>query len=641
MTTTTTLLNHDKIRVLNDREKAREKISIWYGSASNYVHGLKEVIANATDEIINHFDEGTVTVTLHDDLQTITVRDTGRGIPIAGETDGIPNYELLFLTLFAGTKYDDDDKTNTGTNGVGLTVLCYTSSLLEVVSIYGGKRYFVRFEDGGRLVDLDLNGQPTDEHHGTIVTFRLDPEIYPVTIYNEEEVKDIVKRYAVSSPKVKLIFKHKDKEVEFHYDSVESYFEEVIGNTSTSPIITLPETLYEDDGEKTSVKIILATTTEPIQESYLNLTYLSEGGAFNEGIVSGVKQFANKYCKENNLFPKGVNSFSTSDIESSISFVCVALSNKVEFQNQTKLSTNKRLYKKVAQKHTMQLLEVFRTENEEGLKKFINHLLLVQKHNTQYQKVKKELKKKLSEKIDGLNRITNLVDCKKHGKDSELFIAEGASALGSIVLARDASYQAVYPLRGKILNCLKADYSTIFKNQVITDLVRVLGCGIQADKKNKDLDTFDINKLRYGKIIIATDADPDGAQIACLIITMFYRLMPALIEKGYIYIAQTPLYEVKLENDEMIYFFSEREKEEKLPKIKGKYTLARCKGLGELNPDTMAFTAMNPETRNLIKVTVDDAKRMAESLEMWMGTIVEQRKEYISENLAEYVGIME
>jgi DNA gyrase subunit B len=630
--------NNDRIRVLNDREKAREKISVWYGSRDNYYHGLKEVIANGTDEVINNFDEGVVTVELHDDLQTITVKDTGRGIPIDGKTDGVKNYELLFRTLFAGTKYETTDSTTTGTNGVGNTVLCYTSSIFYVEAYYNGYKHSLKFENGGELVQ-DLKKEKCDKNlHGTSITFKLDPEVYPITTYDKDEVKDIVKRFAVGSPKVKLFFKHKEESHEFHYGSIQDYYGEIIGNSSTSPIITSPVTLYDDEDEKNSIELIFSTTAEPIQESYLNLTYLAEGGSFNDGVISGIRQFANKYCKDNKLFPKGVTSFTMSDVESSVSFVLVALSNKGEFQNQTKLSTNKKLYKKIAQKHAVQLLEVLKVENEKGLKKLINHLLAVQKHNAQSLKAKKALKKKLTEKVDGIgNKVEKLVDCKKHGPDSELFIAEGNSALGSIVLARDAMYQAAYPLRGKILNCLKSDYTTIFKNQVITDLVKVLGCGIQTDKKNKDLENFDIKKLRFGKIIISTDADPDGHQIACLIITMFYRLMPELIKQGYVYIAQTPLYEVKLKDDNMIYFYSEKEKEEKLHTLQNVKTVARCKGLGELDAETMAETAMNPETRDLIKVTVEDAKSMIDSLETWMGIDSSNRRQYISENLHNYV----
>lgn len=634
MTTT----NNDKIRVLDDREKSREKISIFFGSKDNFVHGLKEVIANSTDEIISNFDSGEVTVYLHDDLQTITVKDTGRGIPIHGETDGIKNYELLFRTLFAGTKYDTTEATTTGTNGVGNTVLNYTSSLFYVESYYDGYKYSLKFENGGELVQ-DLKKEKCDKSlHGTTITFRLDPEVYPVITYNAEEVKEIIKRFAVGSPKVKLTFIYNGKEETFHYETIEDYYGELIGSSSTSPVVTAPEATYNDENEITKIKLVLSTTPETIQESYLNLTYLSEGGAFNDGVIAGIRLFVNKYCRNNKLFPKGVKSFTSDDIESSVSFVLVALSNKVEFKNQTKLSTDKKLYKKLAQKHVTQLLEAFEIENEKGFKKFINHLLEVQKHNAANQRAKQQLKKKLTEKTNGIgNKVEKLVDCKKHGPKSEIFIAEGNSALGSIVLARDATYQAAYPLRGKILNCLKADYPTIFRNQVITDLIKVLGCGISADKKNKDLDTFDINNLRFGKIIIATDADADGAQIACLIITMFYRLMPELLKRGFVYIAKTPLYEVKLEDDTMIYYFSESEKDEKLPKLKGKYTIARCKGLGELDAETMAKTAMNPETRNLIQVTVESAKKMAESLEVWMGNFVDGRKAFIENNLAKYV----
>ncbi|MGG1665711.1 toprim domain-containing protein, partial [Bacillus subtilis] len=585
-----------------------------------------------------NFDEGIVTLELFDDLQTVRVTDTGRGIPIDGETDGVKNYELLFRTLFASTKYETSEQTTTGTNGVGATVLNFTSLFFHIESYYDGYKHALKFENGGELVQDLTKEKISEDRHGTVITFKLDPEVYPVVTYDKDVVREIVRRFAIGSHKIKLIFIHNGEEETFHYESVEEYFEELIGSTTTSPVITAPESLYEEDGERTQIKLTFSTTTDPIQESYLNLTYLSDGGSFNDGVITGIKTFCNKYARENKLFPKGINSFTTEDIESSVSFVLVALSNKVEFKNQTKLSTDKKLYRKLAQRHTTQLLEVFQIENEKGFKKFVNHLLEVQKHNTQSQKAKQQLKKKLSEKVDGIgNKVANLVDCKKHGKDSEIFIAEGQSALGSIVLARDAVYQAAYPLRGKILNCLKADYTTIFKNQIITDLIKVLGCGIQTDKKNKDLDTFNINNLRYGKIIIATDQDSDGAQIACLIITMIYRLMPKLIEEGYVYIAQTPLYEIKLEDDSMIYFYSESEKDQKINTLKGKYTIARCKGLGELDAVTMAETAMNEETRNLIKVTVEDAENMIESLETWMGSSVDNRREYISENLYKYV----
>lgn len=628
----------EKINILDHRQQAREKISIWYGSKDNYTHGLKEVIANATDEIISNFDFGEVNVILHDDLQTITVSDNGRGINIGEETDGVKNYELLFRTLFAGTKYEENETTTTGTNGVGNTVLCYTSSLFYVESFYGGKKYSIRFEDGGEITQELKSERCNKDLHGTNITFKLDPEIYPKITYDKENVKEIVKRFSVSSSKIKLTFNYLDEKEAFFYENIKDYFSELLGNQSTSSIVHAPSTLYEDSKEQTNIELILTTTVEPIQESYLNITYLEKGGTFHDGVISGVRTFANKYCRDNKLFPKGIKSFTMSDIESSISYICVAFSNKVEFEGQTKLLTKKALYRTVAQKHTRHLLEIFEIEDKPNFKKFIDHLLAVQKHNSQMKKTKANLNKKLNEKVTGIgNRVEKLVDCNKHSKDSELFIAEGNSALGSIVLAREAENQAAYPLRGKILNCLKASYPTIFSNQVIVDLIKVLGCGISTDRANKDLDSFDIKKLRYGKIIIATDSDSDGEQIACLIITLFHRLMPDLLKEGHVYIAQTPLYEIKLENDEMIYFFSETEKDQKLPKIKGKYVIARCKGLGELDALTMSETAMNPETRNLVQVTVEDADKMIESLETWMGIAIDVRKDFISGNLYKYI----
>lgn len=630
--------NNEEIKVLTDREKSRDKISIFFGSKDNFTHGLKEVIANGTDEIINNFEDGTVTVELFDDLQTVQVTDTGRGIPIDGVTNGIKNYDLLFRTLFAGTKYDTTEKTTTGTNGVGGTVINYTSSYFLVESWYDGFHHTILFENGGELIGDLVKTQCPKSKHGTQITFRLDDEVYPNITYTAEDVEKIAKSFAVGSNKINVNFKHNGHTQTYHYSSLESYFDEFLENKGTSKQVDTAEVAFDDEGELTKIKLSFATTPEPKQESYLNLTHLSEGGSFNDGVISGFKSFLNKYCKDNKLFTKGTPALTSDDIESSLSFVLVAFSNKVEFTNQTKLSTNKNLYKKIARKHTLQTLEFLEIEDEKNLKKIVNHVLSVQKFNTASQKAKLQLKKKLTEKVDGIgNKVDKLVDCKFHGKDAEIYVAEGNSALGSIVLARDAKYQAVYALRGKFLNCLKTDYPTIFKNIVITDLIKVLGCGVTTDKRNKDLDTFDINNLRYGKIIIATDADSDGANIACLIITMIYRLMPKLIEDRYIYLAQTPLYELKLEDDSVVYYFSESEKDRELPTIKGKYNIARVKGLGELDAPTMAYTAMNSDTRKMIQITVEDTRKMVESIETWMGTNVDGRKQFISENLDKYV----
>lgn len=639
-------INNDEIRQLSQREQARDKISVWFGSADNYEHGLKEVMANATDEIINNFDNGEIYVELLDDNKTIIVRDTGRGVPISGMSNGKPNYELLFLQFFAGSKYGADGLTNgamTGTNGSGLVALNYTSLLFEVTSVYGGKKHHIKFEGGGKITE-DLSVTTTSESHGSTFKFKLDPDVYTETEFSSKQVEEIISKYAVSSPKIKIYFKHKEEEKIYHYESIKDYFEELIENTATSPIKHANMVDFdESDGEKTSIELILSTATEARQEAFLNLTYLPEGGAINEGVINGIKLYVNKYCRTNNLFPKKVNSFSDTDIEESVSFVAIMLSNRVEFSNQTKFSTQKRLYKEVAKKRVSQVLEVMEIEDKKGFDDIVKHLLLVQKDNTSNQKQKEKLKKKLTEKVDNMsNNIEKFVDCKIHGEEAELYLAEGDSAHGSVVLARDGRFQASLPMGGKFLNVAKASgLDAITNNEIIMNVVKALGCGIDLGKKHKDLPQFDINKLRYGKIICASDEDPDGAQIQVLIITLFHKLMPEIINQGKLYIAQTPLYEIKLKNDEVIYAYTDSERDNVL-KERGKSVInvSRSKGLGELSSEVMAETAMNPNTRHLVQVSIEDVKKAEQSLIDWMGPEVDNRKEFISTNLNKYLDVL-
>ena len=636
--------NNDKIRKLSYREQARDKIQIWYGSADNYIHALKEIIANATDEIINNFDEGTIYVELHDDNKTITVRDTGRGIRIDGETDGTPNYELLYLIPFAGTKYQNEnglvEGNYTGSNGSGQTIANYTSTYFEVSSYYNGKKHHIKFENGGDITE-PLTIKKSDEEHGTKVTFRLDSDVYTETEYTSKQVLDIIEKYAVSSPKITIEYRYKEEKKTIHYDSIIDRFDSVVGETLTSSSYYGENIIYEEEsGERTQIELVFATATEPEQEAYLNLTHLPEGGTINEGILNGIKLYANKYCRDNNLFPKNLKSFSDVDIEQSISFVAVVLSNNVEFQNQTKFSTAKKLYFEIAKRRTQQALEVMEIEDNKGFKALIDHLLLVQKDNTSNQKQKEKLKKKLKEKVDNMtNRIEKFVDCEVHGEEAELYLAEGDSAHGSVVLARDGRFQASMPMGGKFLNVEKVnDIDAITNNKIVMNVVKVLGCGIDLGKKYKDVAEFDISKMRYGKVICASDEDPDGAQIQCLIITMFNKLMPEVISSGRLYIAKTPLYEIKLKNDDVVYVYTDEERDKAIKEHGANVIkISRSKGLGELNAEVMAETAMNPETRQLIQVQMKDVEKAKQAIDDWMGTDTANRKEFISENLNQYI----
>ena len=635
--------NSDEIRQLSQREQARDKISVWYGSADNYEHGLKEVMANATDEIVNNFDHGDIYVELGDDNKTITVRDTGRGVPIDGISGGRPNYELLFLQFFAGSKYGNDGLTEgamTGTNGSGLVTLNYTSLLFEVTSIYNGKKHHIKFEDGGEITEpLSMVG--TDEIPGSTFTFKLDPDVYTETEFTSDQVKRIISKYAVSSPKITIHYTYKGEEEIYHYGSIEDYFDELTGDTTTSSSRHAQMTEFkEEDGELTKIELVVSTATEPRQESFLNLTYLPEGGAINDGVINGFKLYMNKHCRDNNLFPKGTKSFSDADVEESISFVVVVLSNRVEFSNQTKFSTAKRLYRDVAKERTQQLLEVMEIEDKKGFDAMVKHLLLVQKDNKSSQKQKEKLKKELSKKVDNMtNKIEKFVDCRIKGEEAELYLAEGDSAHGSVLLARDGEFQASIPMGGKFLNVAKArNLETIVKNEIIMNVVKVLGCGIDLGRKHKDVPPFDISKLRYGKIICASDQDADGHAINALIITLFSELMPQIIKEGKLFIAQTPLYEIKLKDDSTIYMYSDSERDQALKENEGNVVLVgRSKGLGQLDAEVMAETAMNPETRRLIQVKVENVDVAKKAIDDWMGPDVTNRKEFISENLNEYI----
>ena len=631
-------MGRDTIKSLDERQQSREKVAIWFGSKDNFIHPFKEVTMNGVDEISNNFESGKIVIKISDDRKTVSIFDSGRGIPIEGETNGVPNYELLLLKLFAGTNYDNNEygKITTGTNGVGLTVTNYTSKHFKVVSYRESGIYTVQFKDGGQLVEGIKKEKNRDKVHGTMVEFTLDEDVFTSTTYNVDELVDIIRHLSGVSNSVTFEIEYKGEIKKFHYDSLKDFFEDITENRTSKPAVGHRKT-YDRDGETNIMQCIISTSSNPAQKVFLNLTHLTEGGSINRGIIYGTRDFVNKYIKDKKLIDKKLGEVTPNDIEESVSFVCNFLSTNVEFTNQTKLATNKSLYMRIAKDYIQEILEVYSIEQPKECEKFVNHILEVQKYNGRAQASKKALKKKLSEKVDNvINRIEGLVDCKNHGKGCELFIAEGKSALGSIVTSRNPENQAAIAVRGKILNTLKVDYDTAFKNDTVMGIIKALGCGIETDKKNKDLGCFEKSALRYERIIIATDADPDGYQIACLLLTMFYRFTPTLIKDGHIYIALTPLFEIKdLKTDKYYYAYTEKERDEIVSKLK-KYKINRNKGLGELDAETMARTGVNPETRNILKVTYDDAEAMVKAFEEWMGGEIDSRKQYIENDLNKY-----
>lgn len=623
------LENNDKILSLNERDKVRKKTAVFIGSVNNNTHLAKEAIANGIDEMYNNFDNGVLTVELFDDMETITVKDTGRGIPIHTKE----NRRLLFETTFAGTKLEANEKTTTGTNGCGMTVTQYTSTFFEVKSKYKGINHIVRYENCEEVYYkeevCDIN------EHGTEVTFKLDKEIYPTISYTVEEVKDMTKRAIITTPNIKAIFKHKDIIEEYNYKNLKDYFISISSNSIDSDILVSSNKKIEDDGETNTIQFVLASFKDnPIQESYLNMNYLPEKGTLHDGLMLAVRLFLDKHIKEKGMYNNKEKSISIKDVESVIGYVLSNLSTKVEYQNQTKFSTAKELYKKISREFVLEQLEYFKTENPMELDRMANSVLINKRANERANASIDKIKKKLQVSSNTINnKIEKFVDCEaKFG--GELFITEGDSAKGAIVLARDEEWQAAYPLRGKMKNLLKHGIEKLLDNEEVRDIILIMGCGVEV--KVKGVNMFDLSKCRWKRIIFATDADPDGAHIFCLGITFMYILCPTLLKEGYIHRLMTPLYEIRdRKTDEMHYAYSEYEKEDILKNLKD-YQISRVKGLGEADSKVME-DCISMDNPNYIQVTWDDAEAIVKKMEQWMGEDIVSRKEIIAERLYKYI----
>lgn len=625
------LENNDKILSLNEKEKVRKKTAVFIGSVNNNTHLAKEAIANGIDEMYNNFKNGTLVVELLEDMETISVEDTGRGIPIHTKE----NRRLLFETTFAGTKLEANEKTTTGTNGCGMTVTQYTSIFFEVQSKYKGINHIVRYENCEEVYykeeECDIN------EHGTKVVFKLDKEIYPKISYTIEEVKDMTKRSIITTPNIKSIFKHGNNIEEYNYKNLKEYFVSVSNNNIDSDILIANNKKIEEDDETNTIQFVLASFKDnPIQESYLNMNYLPEKGTLHDGLMLAVRLFIDRYIKEKGMYNNKEKSISIKDVESVIGYVLSNLSTKVEYQNQTKFSTAKELYKKISREFVLEQLEYFKVENPMELERIAKAILINKRANERATASIDRIKKKLQTTTNITEKLENYIDCELE-RGGELFIAEGWSAAGAILLARDANYQAVYSLKGKPLNILKADYEKIFKSKEIEGLIKVMGCGIEINNKNHNL--FNINDLKFDKIIIAVDMDPDGIGHICpLLLTVFYKLTPELLKQNKIYVLMTPLFEIRnKKTDEMIYAYSEEMKNNIIKGKENLYDIGRCKGLGETNPEIMADCIKN-ENPNYLPINWDDAKNIAESFEVMMGNLDAERKEYIEENLHLYIG---
>ena len=645
---------NDSISSLKGADRVRKRPAVIFGSdgIDGCEHSVFEIISNSIDEAREGFGKK-ILITYYSD-NSIEVQDFGRGIPVDyNENEQRFNWELVFCEMYAGGKYQTNDggsyEFSLGLNGLGLCSTQYASEYMDVEIKRDGYIYTLHFEHGENIGGLKK--EPYDKKDtGTKIKWRPDLKVFTDINIPTSYFIDILRRQAVVNDGV--VFQLKTQEgarfhtEEFCYkEGIKDYLNEFVADEGLSSVQfwqTESKGRDREDKKPYRVKINAAlsfSNKKQLKEYYHNSSWLEYGGAPEKAVRSAFVSQIDNYIKQNNKYQKNESKISFSDIEECLVLVVSSFSTQTSYENQTKKAITNKFIQEAMTDFFRRNLEIYFIENKAEADKIVEQVLINKRSREKSEKERLNLKNTLQKSDDPLNRIPKFVDCRSRDTlERELFIVEGDSALGSCKLARDPNFQAVMAVRGKILNCLKAEYGKIFKSEIITNLIKVLGCGVEVQTKaNKDLSTFNLDKLRWNKVIICTDADYDGFQIRTLILTMMYRLMPTLIDEGKVYIAETPLYEINTK-DKTYFAYDDSEKNEILTEIGDKkYTIQRSKGLGENQPDMMNMTTMNPVSRRLIKVLARDAERTAEMFDLLLGDNLAGRKEYIAENGYRYL----
>lgn len=632
------------ISSLKGADRVRLRPGVIFGSdgLEGCQHSVFEILANSIDESKEGYGNS-IRVILHEDY-SITVEDYGRGIPVDyNDKEHCYNWELVFCELYAGGKYHNNDGDNyefsLGLNGLGSCATQYSSEFMNVEVKRDGYLYTLHFEKGKNIGGLHKE-KANYEHTGSKVHWKPDKEVFTDVHIPATYFHDVLKRQAVVNKNLEFIFEdrlHQEEHIYLYEDGIIGYAKEIAGEENfTDLIFTEYETSGRDreDRPQYKFKFQLAfcfCNTSNCLEYYHNSSYLEYGGSPDRAIRNAFVYAIDKYLKNEGLYNKDEKKVTFVDIQDSLILISNSFSTVTSYENQTKKAITNKFIQEAMQDYLREFLFIYFIENKDEATKIAKQVLVNKRSREKAERTRINVRKQLSGSIDIGNRIKKFVDCRtKDVTKRELYIVEGDSALGSCKLGRNAEFQGIMPVRGKILNCLKADYDKVFKSDVIIDLLKVLGCGVEiSSKHNKDLNTFNINNLRWNKIIICTDADVDGYQIRTLILTMLYRLAPTLIKDGRVFIAETPLYEINTKNH--TYFaFSDNEKADILKKIKSKYMIQRSKGLGENDPDMMWQTTMNPETRRLIQVVPDNMKEAEEMFDRLLGDDLPGRKSFIA-----------
>ncbi len=644
--------NDESIVALKGKDRVRKKPAVIFGSSGidGCEHSIFEIVSNSVDEAREGYGNKIVVTRFSDN--SVEVQDFGRGIPVDyNQKEGRYNWELVFCELYASGKYNNGENGNyefsLGTNGLGLCATQYASEFMEAEIHTGGYRYVLNFKKGdpdGKMVKEEYGKKDT----GSRIRWKPDLEVFTDINVSLEYFQEMLRNQSVVNAGVRFVLRNQVgkgfETFEYYYENgINDYIREKVGeNALTSFLSWSGESMCRDreDLDEYKLKMSFALTFSnkvQMKEYYHNSSFLANGGSPDKAVKQAFLSQIDLFLKQNNKYQKSDSKITFQDIEDCLAIVVSAFSTQASYENQTKKSINNKGIQDAMTAFLRHQLEIYFIENPIEANKISDQILINMRSRIKAEKTRLGLKESLIQNVGNLtNRIQKFVDCRSKDVDiRELFIVEGDSALGACKQSRNSEYQAIMPVRGKILNCLKSEYDRIFKSDIITDLIKVIGCGVEVgskQKKGKDMISFNLDLLRWNKIIICTDADVDGFHIRTLILTMIYRLMPTLFEEGKVFIAESPLYEITC-GDETWFAYTEKEKTDALAEIGNKkYTIQRSKGLGENDPDMMWLTTMNPATRRLIKVEPAVAQETADKFDLLLGDNLSGRKEHISQN---------
>lgn len=651
--------DNNSISALKGPDRVRLRPGVIFGSddLQGCIHSFFEILSNSIDEARD--GNGSLIETVRHSDGSIEVRDHGRGVPLDwNENEKRYNWDLIYCELYAGGKMDGRNgmyKYSLGINGLGACATQYASEYFDVTSVRDGYKYSIHFEKGkvkgtksSALEKVPYSGN----EHGTVQRWKPDAEVFTETDIPAEEFCRIIKQQAVVNAGIRFVFTDEEtgSRTEYFYpEGIKGYVEELAGENRITECYEFSSEGEGRDKEnkddyhvKASVAFCFSNKIQHLQYFH-NSSWLEHGGSPDKAVKSAFVSAFDKEIKAQNKYNKREAKITFGDIQDCIILITNSFSTETSYENQTKKAINNRFIQQFMTDMIRDSLQIWMIENKADADKAIEQILINKRSRESSESQRITVKKKLMEKTTVTNKVKKFVDCRsKDSNERELFICEGDSALGSLLTARDASYQALMPIRGKILNLEKASLQQVFQSDVILDLMRVIGCGVEIRGKKlpKDIPAFDINRLNFSKIIIASDQDVDGFHIRCLVITMIYRLCPKLIENGNVFFAETPLYEItykKGKKEETLFAFSDAEKE-KIVKGKdpSKIKIQRSKGLGENDSEMMALF-MVPPTRRLVQVGAEAAEEMAKWFSLFMGDSVGPRKEYIEEKGTEYL----